>query len=235
LPDDRLRSRETPVIFAPHDIERLAGGSLEVIVGCMYSGKSEELIRRVRRAAIARQRIQVFKAAIDNRYSKVDVVSHSGSSLSARPVGSAAALWAAVETTAQVVAVDEAQFFDGALVDVAEELAKEGRRVLVAGLDLDFRGEPFGPMPQLMARADALTKLTAVCAVCGAPNATRTQRLVGGLPAEYSAPLIAVGSAELYEARCRSHHEVPGRPRPLAPWNQLLPTGNAVDEPQPYG
>ncbi|HEV8638403.1 MAG TPA: thymidine kinase [Chloroflexota bacterium] len=216
-------------------MERLAGGSLEVIVGCMYSGKSEELIRRVRRAAIARQRIQVFKAAIDNRYSKVDVVSHSGSSLSARPVGSAAALWAAVETTAQVVAVDEAQFFDGALVDVAEELAKEGRRVLVAGLDLDFRGEPFGPMPQLMARADALTKLTAVCAVCGAPNATRTQRLVGGLPAEYSAPLIAVGSAELYEARCRSHHEVPGRPRPLAPWNQLLPTGNAVDEPQPYG
>jgi thymidine kinase len=211
-------------MFAPHDVERLAGGSLEVIAGCMYSGKSEELIRRVRRAAIARQRIQVFKAAIDVRYSRADVVSHSGTSLAARPVGSAAALWSAIEPDAHVIAVDEAQFFDPALVEVCEELAREGRRVLAAGLDLDFRGEPFGPMPELMARADGLTKLTAVCAVCGSPSATRTQRLVGGLPADYSAPLIAVGAAELYEARCRSHHEVPGRPRPLAPWSTLLPS-----------
>jgi thymidine kinase len=209
-------------VFTPHDVEPTAGGSLEMIVGCMYSGKSEELIRRVRRAVIGRQRVQVFKAAIDDRYSRVDVVSHTGQSVAAEPVRGADALWAAVDPQAHVVAVDEAQFFDVGLVDVCEELAREGRRVLAAGLDLDFRGEPFGPIPELMARADALTKLTAVCAVCGAPSATRTQRLVGGLPAAYAEPLIAVGSAELYEARCRSHHEVPGRPRPLAPWSRML-------------
>ena len=208
-------------MFVPHDVERLAGGSLEVIAGCMYSGKSEELIRRVRRAAIARQHVQVFKAALDDRYSRADVVSHNGSSLAARPITSAAALWSAVEAAAQVVAVDEAQFFDAGLVEVCEELAREGRRVLAAGLDLDFRGEPFGLMPELVARADAISKLTAVCALCGAPNATRTQRLVGGLPAEYSAPLIAVGAADLYEARCRAHHVVPGKPRPLAPWRMM--------------
>jgi len=200
----------------------MSGGSLEVVVGCMYSGKSEELIRRIRRAVIARQRVQVFKAAIDERYSRVEVVSHNRSSLAAEPVGSADALWSAVDSQAHVVAIDEAQFFDVGLVEVCEELAREGRRVLAAGLDLDFRGEPFGPMPELMARADALTKLTAICAVCGSPSATRTQRMVGGLPAAYAEPLIAVGSAELYEARCRSHHEVPGRPRPLAPWSRML-------------
>jgi thymidine kinase len=187
----------------------------------MYSGKSEELIRRVRRAVIGRQRVQLFKAAIDTRYSAADVVSHSGQSAAAVPVEDVAALWAAVEPGTQVVAVDEAQFFAPELVAVCEELAHEGRRVLVAGLDLDFRGEPFGPMPELIARADAVTKLTAVCAVCGGPNATRTQRLVGGLPAHYTAALIAVGAGEMYEARCREHHEVPGRPRPLAPWSRL--------------
>jgi thymidine kinase len=201
--------------FVPHHVERREGGSLELIVGCMYSGKSEELIRRVRRALIGRQRVQVFKAAIDTRYSAVDVVSHSGHSTAAQPVGDVGALWAAIEPTTDVVAIDEAQFFGAELAAVCEELAHEGRRVLVAGLDLDFRGEPFGCIPQLMARADVVTKLMAVCALCGAPNATRTQRLVGGRPADYSAPLIAVGAADLYEARCRSHHEVPGRPRPL--------------------
>jgi len=208
--------------FVPHDVERRAGGSLELIVGCMYSGKSEELIRRVRRAVIARQRVQVFKAAIDTRYSEVDVVSHSGQSTAARPVRDVDALWAEIEPDTHVVAIDEAQFFDRALVDVCEELAHEGRRVMVAGLDLDFRGEPFGPMPELIARADAISKLTAVCAVCGDASATRTQRLVGGLPAEYGAPLIAVGAADIYEARCRGHHVVPGKPRPLAPWRQML-------------
>lgn len=188
----------------------------------MYSGKSEELIRRVRRAVIGRQRVQVFKAALDDRYSAADVVSHSGQSAAAVPVSDAAALWTAIEPATQVIAIDEAQFFGAELVMVCEELAHEGRRVLVAGLDLDFRGEPFGPMPELIARADVATKLTAVCAVCGASNATRTQRLVGGLPAHYTAPLIAVGAADLYEARCRAHHEVPGRPRPLAPWSRLI-------------
>jgi thymidine kinase len=195
---------------------------LELVVGCMYSGKSEELIRRVRRAMIGRQRVQVFKAALDDRYSAADVVSHSGQTVAAVPVADVATLWAAVEPPTQVVAIDEAQFFTGDLVTVCEELAHEGRRVLVAGLDLDFRGEPFGPIPELIARADSVTKLAAVCAACGAPNATRTQRLVGGLPAHYTAPLIAVGAADLYEARCRQHHEVPGRPRPLAPWSRLV-------------
>jgi thymidine kinase len=207
--------------FVPHDVEHRGGGSLEVIVGCMYSGKSEELIRRVRRALIARQRVQVFKASIDTRYSAVDVVSHSGQSTAARPVPHVDALWDQIRPDTHVVAIDEAQFFDRRLVDVCEELAHEGRRVLVAGLDLDFRGEPFGLMPELIARADAISKLTAVCALCGEPNATRTQRLVGGLPAEYSAPLIAVGAADLYEARCRGHHVVPGKPRPLAPWRVM--------------
>jgi thymidine kinase len=210
-------------VFVPHDVERRVGGSLELIVGCMYSGKSEELIRRVRRALIARQRVQVFKAAIDTRYSAEDVVSHSGHSTAAQPVPDVARLWAAIDPTTELVAIDEAQFFDREIIDVCEELAYQGRRVLVAGLDLDFRGEPFGPMPELIARADATSKLTAVCSVCGSPAATRTQRLVGGLPAEYSAPLIAVGSTELYEARCRSHHEIPGRPRPFAPWRSLIP------------
>lgn len=209
-------------MFQPHDIEHQPGGIVEAIVGCMYSGKSEELLRRVRRATIARLRVQVFKAALDTRYSPVDVVSHSGHSIAAIPVTDVDALWAAIEPSARVVAIDEAQFFDGRLVAVCDELAHEGRRVLVAGLDMDFRGEPFGCLPELMARADAVTKLTAVCAVCGSPGATRTQRLVGGLPADYAAPLIAVGAADLYEARCRSHHEVPGRPRPLAPWSHLL-------------
>jgi thymidine kinase len=164
----------------------------------------------------------VFKAALDNRYSAADVVSHSGQTVAAAPVADVATLWSAVEPPTQVVAIDEAQFFTGDLATVCEELAHEGRRVLVAGLDLDFRGEPFGPIPELIARADSVTKLSAVCAACGVPNATRTQRLVGGLPAHYTAPLIAVGAADLYEARCRQHHEVPGRPRPLAPWSRLV-------------
>lgn len=216
-------------MFAPHDVEHRGGGSLELIVGCMYSGKSEELICRMRRAVIGRQAVQVFKAAIDTRYSDADVVSHGGASTAAVPVSDARALWGAVAPATRVVAIDEAQFFDAALIEVCEELAREGRRVLVAGLDLDFRGEPFGCMPRLVARADAIAKLTAACAVCGQPNATRTQRLVGGLPADYSAPLIAVGSTELYEARCRGHHEVPGRPRPLAPWTRLLERAEGVE------
>ena len=215
-------------MFSPHDIarpddeDRRGAGSVEVIVGCMYSGKSEELIRRVRRASIARQAVQVFKAGIDTRYSVADVVSHSGSSTAAFPISTISQLWAAVEPATAVIAIDEAQFFDKEIVLVCEELAREGRRILIAGLDTDFRGEPFGCMPELMARADSVLKLTAVCAVCGTPNATRTQRVVGGLPARYDAPLIAVGANEMYEARCRSHHEVPGRPRPLAPWSRLL-------------
>ena len=219
-------------MFNPHDISRPDGdvrlaGSIEVIVGCMYSGKSEELIRRVRRASIARQVVQVFKAGIDTRYSAADVVSHSGSSTAAFPVSTIAEMWAAVEPATAVIAIDEAQFFGQDIIVVCEELAHEGRRILVAGLDTDFRGEPFGCIPDLMARADSVLKLTAVCAVCGTPNATRTQRIVEGLPARYDAPLIAVGANELYEARCRTHHEVPGRPRPLAPWSRLLGQGRS--------
>jgi len=194
----------------------------------MYSGKSEELIRRLRRALIGRQHVQAFKAALDTRYSAVEIVSHDGTSVSALPVRDGATLWAMIDPRAEVVAIDEAQFFGLDLIAVCEELVRQNRRVLVAGLDLDFRAEPFGPMPALMANADSLTKLTAVCATCGAPTATRTQRLVGGLPAEYGAPLIAVGASEMYEARCRAHHQVPGRPRPLAPWNVMWPDGIAT-------
>ena len=200
-----------------------AGGWIEVICGVMFSGKSEELIRRVRRALIAKRRVQVFKSRLDERYAGLyHVSSHDGRTVEAVPIDSLEQIARQLAADTQVVAIDEAQFLPPGIVDLATALATSGRRVILAGADTDFRGEPFGCMPELMARADSVLKLTAVCAVCGTPNATRTQRVVGGLPARYDAPLIAVGANELYEARCRSHHEVPGRPRPLAPWSRLL-------------
>ena len=193
------------------------GGHLEVIVGPMFSGKSEELIRRVTRAVIAQQRVAVFKPAIDDRYHATHVASHSGRTVSAHAVrgaeearallrGENALLPGQVELP-DVVGFDEAQFFDAGLVPLALELAEQGVRVILAGLDLDFRGEPFGLMPDLLARAESVEKLTAVCVSCGAP-ATRTQRLIGGQPARYDDPVVLVGAAESYEARCRVHHIV---------------------------
>lgn len=186
-------------------------GSIEVISGVMFSGKSEELIRRVRRAIIARRRIQVFKSHLDDRYSGVfTVASHDGRTVEAFPVDSALQISQQIDTTADVVAVDEAQFLDNGIIDVATALAAAGVRVILAGTDTDFRGEPFGPMPGLMAVADLVEKLQAICVVCGGP-ATRNQRLIGGRPARYDSPTIMVGGQETYEARCRHCHQLPRR------------------------
>ena len=183
-------------------------GTVEVICGSMFSGKTDELIRRLRRATIARQRVQVFKPAIDVRYAVEKVTSHAGSDYAALPVSCAADIRARLDQDATVVAVDEAQFFDPEIIPVVDELAAQGLRVIVAGLDTDFRGEPFGPMPVLISKAEEVEKLRAICMVCGEP-ASRTQRLVNGKPARYNDPVVIVGAAELYEARCRHHHEVP--------------------------
>ncbi|MCL6617950.1 MAG: thymidine kinase [Anoxybacillus ayderensis] len=187
-------------------------GWLEVICGSMFSGKSEELIRRVRRAQFAKQEVKVFKPAIDNRYSEEAVVSHNGTSVIAIPVSGASDIRKHLTTHTDVVAIDEVQFFDEHVVDVVQQLADEGYRVIVAGLDQDFRGEPFGPVPTLMAIAESVTKLQAVCTVCGSP-ASRTQRLINGRPASYHDPVILIGASESYEPRCRHHHEVPDHPK----------------------
>jgi thymidine kinase len=184
-------------------------GAIEVIAGVMFSGKSEELIRRVRRALIARRRIQVFKSHLDARYAGLFTISsHDGRTIEAVPVDSAAEIFRQVEPDAEVVAIDEAQFLDDAIVDVAGALADRGVRVILAGTDTDFRGVPFGAMGMLMAVAEDVTKLRAICVVCG-ELACRNQRLVDGAPAPWQAPVIQVGGAESYEARCRHCHEVP--------------------------
>lgn len=183
-------------------------GSIEVIVGSMFSGKTDELIRRLRRASIARQKVQVFKPAIDNRYAEEKVTSHAGNNYAALAIREAADILKKLDEEATVVAIDEAQFFDQEIAAIVQQLADQGRRVIVAGLDTDFRGEPFGPIPILMAQAERVDKLHAICMVCG-EDASRTQRLVNGKPAHYNDPIVIVGAAELYEARCRKHHEVP--------------------------
>ena len=183
-------------------------GSIEVVCGSMFSGKTDELIRRLVRATIAKQKVQVFKPAIDIRYAVEKVTSHAGSNYDAIPVQNAADIRSKLDGDTTVVGIDEAQFFDPQVVQVADELASRGIRVLVAGLDTDFRGEPFGPMPFLMCRAERVDKLHAICMVCG-DEASRTQRLVNGKPARYDDPVVIVGASELYEARCRIHHEVP--------------------------
>lgn len=183
-------------------------GSLEVITGSMFCGKTDELIRRLRRAKIARQKIQVFKPKIDNRYSQAKVMSHAGSEFDAIAIEKAADIRAQLENDTTVVAVDEAQFLDNEIVSIVNWLADKGVRVIVAGLDTDFRGEPFGSMPTLTAQAENVEKLHAICMVCG-KDASRTQRLVNGKPANYNDPIVIVGASEMYEARCREHHEVP--------------------------
>ncbi len=185
-------------------------GWIEVICGSMFSGKTEELIRRLRRAQIARQKIQVFKPAIDDRYAHKAIASHNGLQETAIPVSDSAQLRALYDPTADVVAIDEVQFFDVGVIDVCTYLAEQGKRVICAGLDMDFRGEPFGPIPQLLAVAERVDKLQAICVVCGAA-ASRTQRLIEGQPAYYDDPVVLVGASEVYEARCRMHHQVPRR------------------------
>jgi len=186
---------------------RYEGGWIEVVCGSMFSGKTEELIRRVNRAIIAKQKVQVFKPVLDTRYTHEKVTSHSGAQFVATPVAEAAEILCKVEAETEVVAIDEAQFFDWSITNICNKLAERGLRVIVAGLDMDFRGEPFGPMPVLMAQAEKVDKLQAICQCCGAP-ASRTQRLINGKPAAYDDPVILVGAKEVYEARCRKCHQI---------------------------
>jgi thymidine kinase len=185
-------------------------GRVEVICGSMFSGKTEELIRRVRRATIAKQKVQVFKPEIDTRYTIERITSHNGQGVEAVAVKDSGDILAQLDDDTTVVAIDEAQFFDDRIEHVTEQLAGNGIRVIIAGLDMDFRGEPFGSMPALLCRADEVQKLHAICMVCG-EDASRTQRLVNGQPARYNDPIILVGASESYEARCREHHSVPGK------------------------
>jgi thymidine kinase len=190
------------------EMDAMKPGWIEVICGSMFSGKSEELLRRVRRARIAKQSIQVFKPAFDDRYTHSSVVSHDGGATQAINLAKPQEIFDRLESGTQVVAVDEAQFFSQEFVAVCQELADRGIRVIVAGLDTDFRGLPFGSMPALMAVAEEVDKLQAICVVCGAP-AARTQRVINGRPARFEDPVIMIGASEKYEARCRHCHQVP--------------------------
>ena len=185
-------------------------GIVEVITGSMFCGKTEELIRRLRRATIAKQKVVVFKPIIDDRYAFNKVTSHSGADFEAVPINHSSEIYDLLKDDVNVVGIDEAQFFDDGIVDVAQTLADKGLRVIVTGLDTDFRGEPFACMPEMIVKADKVDKLEAICMRCGEP-ATRTQRLVNGSPANYNDPVVIVGAAEMYEARCRHCHEVPGK------------------------
>jgi len=186
-------------------IHRTIPGFIEVVCGSMFSGKTEELVRRLKRAQIARQKTQVFKPMIDNRYSVDHVQSHDANRILSKPVEKAKDILKLVDDNTRVVGIDEAQFFDDSVVDVAQKLAFRGIRVIIAGLDMDFRGLPFGPMPKLLAIAEEVTKLSAVCVVCG-NAASRTQRVTS--PKGQEGSQVIVGAKEMYEARCRFCHEL---------------------------
>ena len=204
--------------------ERVLGGTLEVIVGCMFAGKTEEVLRRVRRAVIARQKVLLVSHRLDDRYAEASIASHDQRTYEALAVNTTGAIAARIGRGTQVLVIDEAQFFEDDLGPFCDALADRGLRVIVAGLDLNFRGEPFGCIPRLLAFADQVDKLTAVCVVCGGA-ATRTQRLVDGRPASYHDPLILVAAADAYEPRCRLHHEVPDHPALTVP----LPHGPKLE------
>jgi thymidine kinase len=186
-------------------------GSVEIIVGPMFCGKTEEMIKRLRRAVIAKHKVQVFKPQIDNRYTNNNIASHAGGEFEATPVEGISQIKKLLEKHTSVVAIDEAQFFGDDIIPFVQELADNNVRVIIAGLDTDFRGIPFGPVPILMAQADVLDKYPAICMVCG-EEATYTQRLVNNEPANYDEPIVVVGASDLYEARCRKHHKVSGKP-----------------------
>ncbi|MCK4240386.1 MAG: thymidine kinase, partial [Candidatus Atribacteria bacterium] len=188
--------------------EEKSTGWIEVICGSMFSGKSEELIRRVHRVQIARKKVQVFKPTIDNRFAIQYIYSHNGSKIEAISINQPEELLEKLEPDTEVIAIDEAQFYNDDIVSICQKLADKGKRVIIAGLDQDFRGEPFGPVPKLLAIAEYIDKLQAICMVCGNP-ASRTQRLVNKKPAKYSDPTILIGARESYEARCRKCHIVP--------------------------
>ncbi len=191
-------------------------GSIEVVCGPMFSGKTEELIRRVRRAQIARQKVQIFKPAIDTRYDDKDVVSHTAQSIHSEPVEKAIDILVNIKDSTRVVAIDEIQFFDNDIVHIVDKLARRGLRVICAGLDLDYKAIPFGPMPQLLAIADEVVKIHAICTVCGAP-ATRSQRIVNDNQEQ-----VLLGETDSYEARCRGHYEYAEDEPTLLPLEQEI-------------
>jgi thymidine kinase len=201
-------STMTKIFDPPVEYSTQRTGSLIVITGSMFSGKTEELIQRVRRTLYAHRSAQVFKHTIDTRSEKTEIRSHNGVPHKALAVSTSEELLGKVEETTDVVAIEEGQFFDEGIVEVCRRLADAGYEVIAAGLDMDFKGEPFGPMPRLLAEADEVTKLRAICARCGR-EASRSQRLIDGRPAPVSAPTILIGAEESYEARCRHCHEVP--------------------------
>lgn len=190
---------------------QLRDGWIEVICGSMYAGKTEELLRRIRRIEYAKKTILVFKPKIDNRYSEGEVVSHNNERVKSISISNPLDIMKYVDPLPYAIAIDEVQFLKRDVIDVCEKLANMGVRVITAGLDKDFRGEPFGIMPELLAKAEYVTKLQAICQVCGAP-ATRTQRIINGKPAKYTDPIVLVGAKEHYEARCRHCHQVEGKP-----------------------
>lgn len=185
-------------------------GSIEVICGPMFAGKSEEIIRRIRRIEYAKKKVLCFKPALDDRYSANEICSHNQTRKQSFVIAKAEEILSYLEEDTYAVVVDEVQFLDPAIVPVCEALAERGIRVIVGGLDLDFRGEPFSVMPELLARAESVTKLTAICVRCG-ESATRTQRVVNGIPAFFEDPVVIVGASESYEPRCRRCHQVPHR------------------------
>lgn len=189
-------------------------GRLEVITGPMFCGKTDEMLRRLRRAIIAKQKIQVFKPGFDVRYSNEKVTSHAGNEYDACPIENITEIPVLLLDGVTLVAIDEAQFFGEEIITVVQDLVDKGIRVIVGGLDMDFRGIPFGQMPVLLSQAEVVDKLHAICMVCG-EQATRTQRLVNGEPAYFDDPIIIVGASEMYEARCRIHHQVPRRKKGL--------------------
>ncbi len=182
-------------------------GWVEVITGPMFAGKTEELIRRVKRMEYAKKHYIIFKPAIDNRYSQTEVVSHNKKAIEAINISHGSDIRRHLKKNTQAIVIDEIQFFDASLLKYVKEFAEEGYRVICAGLDTDFRGEPFGVVGPLMAIAENVTKLTAICNVCG-EEATKTQRIIDGMPAYYDDPTILVGANDSYEARCRCCHEV---------------------------
>ena len=187
--------------------EAYHSGWIECITGSMFSGKSEELIRRLRRGVYAKQKVIVFKPTIDDRYHKEKIVSHNGNAIEAINITEAKEIEQHDLSDVDIIGIDEIQFFDRTVVDIAQSLAKKGYRVITAGLDMDFKGEPFDPVPEMLAVSEHITKLQAVCAVCGA-SSSRTQRLIDGRPAKYDDPIIMVGANESYEPRCRAHHVI---------------------------
>jgi thymidine kinase len=189
-------------------------GFIEVVCGPMFAGKTEELIRRIKRLEYAKQNVLVFKPKIDTRYALEEIVSHNLSKKPSIIIDKSVEILKYIKDDTNAVVIDEVQFFDNDIIEIAENLADHGIRVIVGGLDSDFRGEPFGPMPQLLARAEFVTKLTAICVKSGLP-ATRTQRIINGKPANYHDPIILVGANESYEPRSRHYHEVPGKPKKL--------------------